>query len=31
MLHDYRQVDRELDKYPFALRQGIIILYLRNV
>ncbi|MDB5239993.1 MAG: hypothetical protein JWP57_618 [Spirosoma sp.] len=29
--HDHKQVDRELDTYPIALRQGITTLYLRKL
>ncbi len=29
--HDHKQVDRELDPYPIALRQGITTLYRRKV
>ena len=29
--HDHKLVDRELDNYPIALRQGITTLYLRKI
>jgi hypothetical protein len=29
--HDQKQIDRELDNFPIALRQGITTLYLRKV
>lgn len=29
--HDHKLVDREVDNYPIALRQGITTLYLRKM